>query len=185
MLFFSLFFVLVVVIFFWIVLVYNNLVGLKIRSENAWSDIDVQLKRRYDLIPNLVETVKGYAQHEKNTLEAVINARAKAIGATTIAEKGQAENFLSGTLKSLFAVAEGYPQLRANENFLQLQSTLNEIEDNIQSARRYYNAVVRDYNTKLEVFPNNIIANIFSFKKRDFFQLDVSEEERKAPQVKF
>ncbi|MCM8787978.1 MAG: LemA family protein [Candidatus Omnitrophica bacterium] len=185
MLFFSLFFVVIIVIFLWIVSVYNSLIELKVRSENAWSDIDVQLKRRYELIPNLVETVKGYAQHEKSALEAVISARAKAIGATTISEKGQAENFLSSTLKSLFAVVENYPQLKANESFLKLQSTLSEIEDNIQSARRYYNAVVRDYNTKLEVFPSNMIANIFSFKKRDFFQLDVPEEERKAPEVKF
>jgi LemA protein len=132
-----------------------------------------------------VETVKGYAQHERSTFEAVTNARTKAMQVTSVSDKGQAENFLSSALKSLFAVAENYPQLKANENFLHLQASLSEIEEAIQSARRYYNAVVRDLNTKLELFPSNIVGGMFGFQKRDFFQLDVPEEERKAPQVKF
>ena len=165
--------------------IYNSFVQLKVRAENSWSDIDVQLKRRYDVIPNLVATVEGYAKHERNTLQAVIDARAKAMGAVSPEQKGQAENFLSGTLKSLFALAENYPQLKANENFMKLQGSLSEIEEVIQSARRYYNAVVRDYNTKLEIFPNNIFAGIFNFAKRDFFQLETPETERKAPEVKF
>ncbi|MDP2938588.1 MAG: LemA family protein [Candidatus Omnitrophota bacterium] len=170
---------------FWAVNLYNSLIQLKVRSENAWSDTDVQLKRRYDIIPNLVATVEGYAKHERTTLQSVIEARAKAMGVTDVSQKGQAENFLTGALKSLFAVAESYPQLKANENFLKLQTSLSEIEEVIQSARRYYNAVVRDLNTQLEVFPNNIFANMLNFKKRDFFQLDVPEAERKAPEVKF
>jgi LemA protein len=176
---------LVVFLFLWVILLYNSLIQLKVRSENAWSDVDVQLKRRYDIIPNLVATVEGYAKHERTTLQSVIEARAKAMGATNVSQKGEAENFLTGTLKSLFAVAENYPQLKANENFLQLQASLSEIEDVIQSARRYYNAVVRDLNTKLEVFPNNILAGMLNFNKRDFFQLETPETERKAPQVKF
>jgi LemA protein len=166
------------------VAVYNGLVQLRTQSDGAWADIDVQLKRRYDLIPNLVATVEGYAAHERNTLQAVIDARAKAMGATSVEQKAQAENFLAGTLKSLFALAENYPQLRANENFLGLQKSLTEIEETVQAARRYYNAVVRDYNTRTQVFPDNIFAGMFNFKTRDFFQLG-SEEERKAPQVKF
>jgi len=169
----------------WAIRLYNLLIQLKVRSENAWSDIDVQLKRRYDLIPNLVATVEGYAKHERSTLESVIEARAKAISAQGIDQKGQAENFLSGALKTLFAVAENYPQLKANENFLKLQASLGEIEEAIQSARRYYNAVVRDLNTQLEVFPNNLLAGMINFKKRDFFQLELPEAERKAPEVKF
>ena len=169
----------------WAIILYNGLIQLRVLSENAWSDIDVQLKRRYDIIPNLVATVQGYASHERNTLQSVTDARTRAMGATGINEKGQAENLLSGTLKTLFAVAENYPQLKANENFLQLQNTLNQIEETVQSARRYYNAVVRDFNTKLLVFPNNIFANLFNFKQRDFFQLEAPETERKAPQVKF
>lgn len=172
-------------VFFWAIGLFNLFVQLKIRSENAWSDVDVQLKRRYDIIPNLVAAVEGYAKHERNTLQAVIDARAKAIGAANIDQKGQAENFLAGTLKSLFALTENYPELKANENFLKLQNSLSEIEEVIQSARRYYNAVVRDFNTKLEIFPNNIFAGMFNFKKRDFFQLDIPEVERKAPEVKF
>lgn len=172
-------------LFFWVASLYNSLIQLKVRTENAWSDMDVQLKRRYDIIPNLVATVEGYAKHERNTLQAVIDARSKAMGATAIDQKGQAENFLAGTLKSLFALAENYPQLKANENFMKLQTSLSEIEEVIQSARRYYNAVVRDFNTKLQVFPNNIFAGIFNFQKRDFFQLDVPETERKVPEVKF
>jgi LemA protein len=180
-----LFIVAITVLIFLVIAIYNSLVQLKIRAQNSWSDIDVQLKRRYDLIPNLVETVKGYAQHERSTFEAVTNARTKAMQVTSVSDKGQAENFLSSALKSLFAVAENYPQLKANENFLHLQASLSEIEEAIQSARRYYNAVVRDLNTKLELFPSNIVGGMFGFQKRDFFQLDVPEEERKAPQVKF
>ena len=175
----------VVVIAFWVMGVYNSLIALRVRADGSWSDIDVQLKRRYDIIPNLVATVEGYAKHERGTLQAVIEARSKAMGITDVTKKGEAENFLAGTLKSLFAIAEAYPQLKANENFLKLQSTLEEIEEAIQSSRRYYNAVVRDFNTQLQVFPNNILANTFNFKNKDFFQLGNPEEERKAPQVKF
>ena len=174
-----------VLLFVWAARLYNVMIQLKVRAENAWSDIDVQLKRRYDLIPNLVATVEGYAKHERTTLQSVVDARAKAMGATNVAQKGEAENFLSGTLKSLFALAENYPQLKANENFLKLQGDLSEIEGVIQEARRYYNAVVRDFNTKLAVFPNNILAALFNFKNRDFFQLEAPEAERKAPEVKF
>jgi LemA protein len=176
---------LLLILILWVIAIYNALIQLKLRSENAWSDIDVQLKRRYDLIPNLVATVEGYAKHERNTLQAVVEARAKAMGATDPAQKGQAENFLTGALKSLFALAENYPQLKANESFLKLQAALSEIEEFIQSARRYYNAVVRDFNTQIEVFPSNVIAGMFRFKQRGFFQLEAPETERKAPEVKF
>lgn len=168
----------------WVAGVYNSLVRLRVQADTSWADIDVQLKRRYDLIPNIVETVKGYAGHEKSTLESVVNARAKAMSAQGPAEKGQAENMLTGTLKSLFALAENYPQLRAVESFNQLQATLSEIEDAIQNARRYYNAVVRDLNTKIQQFPSNIIAGMFNFKDREFFELDAPEE-RQAPRVNF
>ncbi len=174
---------LIIIIVLFIIFQYNSLVKLKNQAEEAWSSIDVQLKRRYDLIPNLVETVKGYAKHEKETLENVIKARNMAINATNITEKAEAENFLTGTLKSLFALSENYPELKANQNFLKLQDSLTEIEDYIQNARRYYNAVVRDLNTKIETFPSNIIANIFNFKKRDYFE--ISEKEKEAVKVKF
>ncbi len=174
--------ILILVVIF-IIAQYNSLVKLKNQAEEAWSSIDVQLKRRYDLIPNLVETVKGYAKHEKETLENVIKARNMAINATNIGEKAEAENFLSGTLKSLFALSENYPELKANQNFLKLQDTLSEIEDYIQNARRYYNAVVRDLNTKIETFPSNIIANLFNFKKREYFE--IREEEKEPVKVKF
>src|ERR1700740_707764 len=150
---------------------YNGLVRLKVQCDNAWADIDVQLKRRYDLIPNLVETVKGYAAHEKGTLEAVINARNRAMSATGPADKAQAENMLSGALKSLFALSEAYPQLRAIEGFTSLQNSLSQIEDNVQNARRYYNAVVRDLNTKILQFPTNIIAGMLGFKQRVLFEV--------------
>lgn len=163
---------------------YNTLVRLKVQSENAWADIDVQLKRRYDLIPNLIETVKGYAGHEKQTLEAVITARNRAMTATTPASKGEAEGVLAQSLKSLFALAESYPQLRAVESFTQLQGSLNQIEEAVQNARRYYNAVVRDLNTKIQEFPSNFIANFFNFKTREFFEIaDVVE--RAVPKVSF
>src|SRR6266849_3588477 len=155
---------------------YNRLVRLKIQCDNAWADIDVQLKRRYDLIPNLVETVKGYAAHEKDTLEGVINARNRAMTATTPADKAQAENMLTGALKSLFALAEAYPQLRAIESFTSLQNSLSQIEDTVQNARRYYNAVVRDLNTKIQQFPTNIFANMLGFKPREFFEVSARAE---------
>jgi LemA protein len=163
---------------------YNGLVRLKVQCDNAWADIDVQLKRRYDLIPNLVETVKGYAAHEKGTFEAVVAARNSAMSATSPADKAQAENVLSGTLKSLFALAEAYPQLRAVESFTSLQNTLSQIEDAVQNARRYYNAVVRDLNTKIQQFPSNIFANMLGFKPREFFEVSAAVE-REAPKVSF
>ncbi len=164
--------------------IYNGLVRLKVTCDNAWADIDVQLKRRYDLIPNLVETVKGYAAHEKGTLEAVINARNRAMTATGPADKAQAENMLSGALKSLFALAEAYPQLRAIESFTSLQNSLTQIEDTVQNARRYYNAVVRDLNTKIQQFPSNIFAGMLGFKTREFFEVSAPAE-REAPKVSF
>src|SRR5712692_1798949 len=163
---------------------YNGLVRLKVQCDNAWSDIDVQLKRRYDLIPNIVETVKGYAGHEKGTLEAVINARNRAMTAQGPAAKGEAEGMLTGALRQLFALAEAYPQLRAVESFTQLQGTLAQIEDTLQNARRYYNAVVRDLNTKIAQFPSNIIAGMFRFTPREFFQIAAAAE-REAPKVSF
>ncbi len=163
---------------------YNTLVRLRAACDSAWADIDVQLKRRYDLIPNLVETVKGYAAHEKNALEAVINARAKAMSAQTPDAKAQAENLLTQSLKSIFALAEAYPQLRAVESFNQLQGSLNQIEDAVQNSRRYYNAVVRDYNTKIVEIPSNFIASLFNFAKRQFFELTESVQ-REPPKVQF
>jgi LemA protein len=173
-----------VLIIFFLIGMYNNLVRLKVTCDNAWADIDVQLKRRYDLIPNLVETVKGYAGHEKGTLEAVINARNRAMTATSPGDKAQAENLLSGALKSLFALSEAYPQLRAIESFTSLQSSLTQIEDTVQNARRYYNAVVRDLNTKIQQFPTNIFANMLGFKPREFFEVSAAAE-REAPKVSF
>ncbi|MGD8495767.1 MAG: LemA family protein [Gemmatimonadales bacterium] len=165
-------------------LMYNKLVRLRNQSEGAWADIDVQLKRRYDLIPNLVETVKGYASHEKDTLEAVINARNRAMSASGPAEQAKAENMLTGALKSLFALAEAYPQLRAVEGFTKLQGSLEAIERDIQNSRRYYNAVVRDLNTSVEQFPTNLVANAFRFQKAEYFEL-TDEAEREAPKVQF
>jgi len=167
-----------------VVFTYNGLVRLRVQCDNAWADIDVQLKRRYDLIPNLVETVKGYAGHEKETLEGVIAARNQAISATGPAAKAGAENMLTGALRQVFALAEAYPQLRAVESFNQLQQTLNQLEDNIQNARRYYNAVVRDFNTKIAVFPSNLLAGMFGFKPREFFEISAPAE-REAPKVSF
>jgi LemA protein len=163
---------------------YNGLIRLRVQADNAWSDIDVQLKRRYDLVPNVVETVKGYAGHEKGTLEAVIQARSSAMAAQGPAAKADAENILTGTLRQLFALSESYPQLRAVESFTQLQNTLSQLEDSIQNARRYYNAVVRDLNTKIQVFPSNIIAGMFNFKPREFFEVSAPTE-RDAPKVSF
>jgi LemA protein len=165
--------------------IYNSLVKLKVQADNAWSDIDVQLKRRHDLIPNVVETVKGYAGHERQTLEAVINARSRAVSVQGAgpAERGQAEGALTTALRGLFALAEAYPQLRAAENFGALQNTLAQIEEAVQNARRYYNAVVRDLNTKIQSFPSNIVAGMFGFKNREFFE--IPDTQREAPQVKF
>ncbi len=170
---------LIVAVFF----LYNGLVKLKVAAESAWADIEVQLKRRHDLVPNLVETVKGYAGHEKGTLEAVVQARSRAMSATTPADKAGAENMLSGALKSLFALSEAYPQLRAAENFGQLQNSLSEIEEALQNARRYYNAVVRDLNTRIAQFPAVLIARPFGFQARDFFE--IAEGERAVPKVSF
>lgn len=156
----------------WVIAIFNGLVRGRMRVKEAWSDIEVQLKRRYDLIPNLVETVKGYMTHEKDVFEKVTEARAKSLSATGHAEKGDAENQLSGTLKTLFAVSENYPELKANTNFIELQRELSDTENKIQAARRFYNGNVMDYNTKIAVFPSNIIAGMFSFAKEEFFQLE-------------
>jgi len=171
------------VIVLWIIAVFNGLIRFKNRTNEAWSDIDVQLKRRHDLIPNLIEAVKGYAAHERQLFEKVTEARTRAISAQGIEEKGKAENILSGTLKSLFAVAENYPQLKANENFLQLQNELSDTENKIQAARRFYNSNARDLNIKIETFPSRIIAGMLGFKKREFFAAE--EGEKEVPQVKF
>lgn len=176
--------VVVVAFVIFLIAMYNGLVQLRVRADSSWSDIDVQLKRRHDLIPNLVETVKGYAAHEKGTFEDIAKYRSMAMQATTPAERGVAEGQLTAALKSLFAVAENYPQLRASEQFLSLQSSLQEIENSIQQARRYYNAVVRDLNTRIQSFPTNILAGAFGFQQRQFFQLD-SAEERQNVAVKF
>lgn len=168
-------------IVFWIIAIYNQFVQMINRVKEAWSDIEVQMKRRHDLIPNLLETVKGYAAHEKDVFEKVTQARAQAIGAQNIQEHAQAENILSGALKSLFAVAEAYPQLRANENFLELQRELTDTEDKIQAARRFYNGNARDINTLIESFPSNIVANIFKFQKQEFFGLEESESAAREP----
>lgn len=166
-----------------VVAIYNGLIRLRNKCEEGWADIDTQLKRRYDLIPNLVETVKGYASHEAGTLEKVTQARTAAMNAKSVQEKEQAENMLTGALKSIFALAEQYPDLKANQNFLDLQKTLTEVEEHIQLSRRYYNATVRDFNTKIQVFPNNIIARPLGFSEKEFFQ--VSDEEKKNIKVSF
>lgn len=168
-----------------VVSLYNKLVRLRNTVRSSWSDIDVQLKKRYDLVPNLVETVKGYATHEQSLFTKVTDARARAIEASGPGETAKAENVLRDSLKSLFAVAEAYPDLKANQDFLQLQIQLKEIEDSIESARRYYNAVVRDFNTAIEQFPSNLIASRFGFEKNDFFELSSPEVERKPIKVGF
>ena len=173
----------VLIIIIALISMYNGLIRLKVRVDEAWSDIDVQLKRRYDLIPNLVETVKGYAGHEKETLDAVIKARNSAMQAGGTDAKAKAEDALSNTLKSIFALAESYPNLKANENFLELQRELTDTEDKIQAARRFYNGNVRDFNTKVQIFPTNIIANMLGFKNREFFEAGEGERENVA--VKF
>ncbi|MBI2607280.1 MAG: LemA family protein [Candidatus Doudnabacteria bacterium] len=181
-------------IFFWIILaivvigligLYNSLITSRNRADEAWSDIEVQLKRRYDLIPNLVNTVKGYAKQESSVLENVTRARNMAMAAGSMQEKAKDENLLSGALKSLFAVAEAYPDLKSNQNFMRLQSDLTDTEDKIQAARRFYNGQVRDFNTKLQVFPTNLIAGMFGFKTREFFDIDEKGVEGQPVEVKF
>lgn len=177
--------VVVLGIFLWAT--YNSLVTLRIRVDEAWSDITVQLKRRLDLIPNLVNTVQGYAKHEKGVFEEVTAARANALNAQNVKETADAENMLEGALKSLFAVAEAYPDLKANQNFLELQNELVDTEDKIQASRRFYNGGVRDLNTKIEIFPNNIFAGVLGFTKREFFELEETEQAQadKPVEVKF
>jgi LemA protein len=167
----------------WVIVLFNGLIKLKNRVEEAWSDIDVQLKRRYDLIPNLIETVKGFAKQEKEVLESVTEARTRAMGAQDTKDQVEAENMLSDTLKSLFAVSENYPDLKSNENFLELQRELSDTENKIQAARRFYNGNVRDFNTKIQTFPNNMIAGTLQFNEKEFFE--AGEEEKKNIQVKF
>jgi len=177
--------IVVVVLALWLVGTYNGLIRLRNRVDEAWSDIEVQLKRRYDLIPNLVSTVKGYATHEKSVFEEVTAARTAAMGASSMQERLKDENMLSGALKSLFAVAENYPDLKANQNFLQLQGDLTDTENKIQASRRFYNGNVRDFNTKLQVFPTNMIASMLSFKSREFFDIDEKGPEGQPVEVKF
>lgn len=160
------------VLILWIIVAYNGFVRLVNRTKEAWADIDVQLKRRYDLIPNLVETVKGYAKHENEAFENVTKARAQALGAQSIKEKETADIGVTSALKSIFAIAEAYPELKAVESFTKLQEELSDTENKIQAARRFYNGNVRDLNTKLEVFPSNVIASMFKFEKREFFELE-------------
>lgn len=173
----------VVVLGLWLMGVFNGLVRLKNRVDEAWSDIEVQLKRRYDLIPNLVSSVQGYAKHEEGVFTKVTEARSSAMQAQTPAQHAQAEGMLTGALKSLFAVAESYPDLKASDNFLHLQQELTDAEDKISSSRRFYNGNVRDFNTKIQVFPNNMIAGTMGFKKFDFF--DAPDEVNEAPKVSF
>lgn len=176
---------LIVLIVIWLVATYNSLIRSRNRVDEAWSDIEVQLKRRYDLIPNLVGAVKGYAKHEKTLFENVTAARTQAMSATGVHDKLEKENMLTSALKSLFAVAENYPDLKANQNFLSLQGDLTDTENKIQAARRFYNGNVRDYNTKLQVFPNNLIAGMLSFKIREFFDIDEKGPEGQAVKVEF
>lgn len=169
----------------WVVYSYNRFVTFLARSKEAWADIDVQLKRRYNLIPNLVNAVKGYMTHERETLESVTEARTKAMQAQSVAEHGEAENMLTGALKSIFALSENYPDLKANQNFIELQRELADTENKIQAARRFYNMNVRDLNIMIESFPQNIIAKSFSFKKRDFFEISDDAAAREVVDVKF
>lgn len=172
-----------VIVLIYLIATYNGLITRKNRVDEAWSDIDVQLKRRYDLIPNLVEAVKGYISHERGTLEAITQARTSAMGATDLTQKAQAENMLTGALKSLFAVAESYPDLKASQNFLQLQDEVSDTENKIQASRRFYNTNVRDFNTAIQVFPTNLYASVLGFGSREFFEAD--EAERAAVKVQF
>lgn len=175
---------LIVLVVLWLIVAYNGLVRLKNRTDEAWSDIDVQLKRRYDLIPNLVETVKGYATHERQVFENVTAARSAAMGATGPAAKAQSENMLAGALKSLFAVAEAYPDLKANQNFAKLQDELSDTENKIQAARRFYNGNARDLNTMIQSFPTNLMAKPFGFSAREFFEIE-NPTEKEAVKVQF
>lgn len=177
----------VIVLILWVIISYNSLIRLSNNAKEAWSDIEVQLKRRYDLIPNLVNTVKGYATHESVAFEKVSEARSKAMqsGSGTVADKAAAENQLSGTLKSLFAISEAYPELKANQNFLSLQGELSDTENKIQSSRRFYNGNVRDLNISLQSFPSNIIANAFHFSKMDLFDLGDNDAAQNPVEVKF
>ncbi len=182
----SILLIIAALIVLWVILTYNSLITLRNRTKEAWSDIDVQLKRRYDLIPNLVETVKSYAAYEKEVLENITKARTAAVLAQQSGEPkkiAEAENFLAGTLKTLFAVAENYPDLKASVNFLELQREIRDTEDKIQAARRFYNGNVRDFNIQIETFPANIIASIFRFRKVDFFETG-SPEEKEVVKVK-
>ncbi|MBI2035907.1 MAG: LemA family protein [Candidatus Liptonbacteria bacterium] len=174
-----------VVAVLWFVVTYNGFVKLVNRTKEAWADIDVQLKRSYDLIPNLLETVKGYATHERESFESVTKARAQALGAQTVKEKEQADNMVTSALKSLFAIAENYPNLRAVESFISLQNELSDTENKIQAARRFYNGNVRDLNTRLETFPASIVGNMFGFEKREFFELEAQSAEKEPVKVKF
>ncbi len=174
----------IVIVILWLAGTYNSLIRKKNRAKEAWSDIDVQLKRRYNLIPNLVSTVKGYASHERGVFEKVTQARTQAMGAKGVQEKVKAENVLTSTLKTLFAVSENYPELKASQNFLELQRELRDTEDKIQAARRFYNGNVRDMNIKIESFPSNIVARIFNFKKMELFELE-DEAARSVPKVDF
>jgi len=176
---------LIVVLIFAVVAIYNKLIRLRNTVKSSWSDINVQLKKRYDLVPNLVETVKGYAAHEKSVFEKVTEARSMAMQAVSPADKAKAENMLRDTMKSLFAVAEAYPELKASANFMQLQNQLQELENNIEYARRYYNAVVRDYNIIIESVPSNIVASMGGFKQEEFFELEEPEVEKKPVKVNF
>lgn len=176
----------IAVIIIWAVYAYNRFVTLTNRAKEAWADIDVQLKRRYDLIPNLVEAVKGYMAHEAGTLQKLTEARTKAMGAGTVAEHSKADNMLTGALKSLFAVAENYPDLKANQNFVELQRELSDTENKIQAARRFYNSVVQELNTSLESFPGNVLGSYFAFTSREFFELAEADVAVKEPvKVKF
>lgn len=177
--------IIVAVLLVWLIATYNGLIRGRTRTDEAWSDITVQLKRRYDLIPNLVNAVKGYAKHEEKVFSEVTQARAAAMGAGSVAEKAQTENQLAGALKSLFAVAEAYPELKASDNFKELQGELVDAEDKIQAARRFYNGNARDYNIKLQVFPTNLIAGMLGFKPRDFFEVDNQAQVEQAPEVSF
>lgn len=178
---------LIVLFILWLIIVYNGLVGLNTRTDEAWSDIDVQLKRRYDLIPNLVKIVKGYAKHEREVFEKVTAARAAAVEAKGPAEKQKAENMLTSALRSVFAVAENYPALRASENFAQLQEELTDTENKIEAARRFYNANVRDLNIKIKVFPTNVFAKRLGFQARELFEMEAAQAEsaKEAPKVEF
>lgn len=170
-----------VVLVLWVVMTYNGFITLVNRAKEAWSDIEVQMKRRYDLIPNLIETVKGYAAHEKQAFENVSDARARAMGAQSVEDHAQAENMLTGALKSIFAIAEAYPDLKANQNFAELQRELSDTENKIQASRRFYNQNVMALNTGLEQFPGNVIGGMFNFAKREFFELGENEQEARNP----